>query len=199
MGCDISGLPVLPELHHLASIPPGSVRVQRDKVKMRSQFQLVPLLSLAGFALACQRDFHLEGRHTHRPPVARRAAEFPPVLTPHETILVNSFDNNSIDDWAQYYGHQNKLAGLGKDAAIWTRDRWAANGFKASLSEYEVYLSYPQHQALSIKYSNGTSKDVQIQEPALPEDDVTGRPDRVPTFHGYSASGSVSAEYIYVG
>lgn len=199
MGRDISGLPILPELCHVAPIPSDSIHDHREKAKMRSHAQLVPLLSLAGIASACQRDFHLEGRHTHRPTVARRAVEFPPVLTPHETILVNSFDNNSIDDWAQYYGQQNKLAGLGKDAAVWTRDRWAANGFKASLNEYEVYLSYPKYQALSIKYSNGTSKNVEIQEPALPEDDVTGRPDRVPTFHGYSATGSVSAEYIYVG
>jgi N-acetylated-alpha-linked acidic dipeptidase len=33
----------------------------------------------------------------------------------------------------------------------------------------------------------------------LKEDETTSDPDRVPAFHGYSGSGSASAEYVYVG
>ena len=165
---------------------------------MRPTNTLFPLLSLTGLASACQRDFHAV-RHTHRKPLARRAQQWPPILSERETILVNSFDSNSIGDWANYYGHQIKLAGLGKDAAEWTRDRWAENGVTSALNEYPVYLSYPVHQALAITYVNGTSKQVKIQEDPLLEDDVTGRSDRVPTFHGYSATGNVTAEYVYVG
>jgi N-acetylated-alpha-linked acidic dipeptidase len=157
------------------------------------------LLPVAGVAFACLREFHVEPRHTHRKPLQRRQEAWPPVLTGPETTLVNSFDNNTIDDWADYYGHQVKLAGLGREAAEWTRDKWASNGFNAALNEYQVFLSYPVHQALSVSYGNGTVKQVKIQEDALPEDDVTGRPDRIPTFHGYSASGNVTAEYVYVG
>ncbi|KAK4450236.1 glutamate carboxypeptidase-like protein 2 [Podospora aff. communis PSN243] len=157
----------------------------------------VPVLSLAGLASACLRDF--SAPHTHRKPLVRRAVQFPPVLTEHETLLANSFDANSIDDWAHYYGHENKLAGLGKAAAEWTRDRWAENGVDASLNEYHVYLSYPVHQSLAITHGNGTSSQVKIQEDALPEDDATPPEGNVPTFNGYSASGNVTAEYIYVG
>jgi N-acetylated-alpha-linked acidic dipeptidase len=157
----------------------------------------VPALSLAGLSSACLRDF--SAPHTHRKPLVRRTVQFPPVLSEHETLLANSFDANSIDDWAHYYGHENKLAGLGKAAAEWTRDRWAENGVDASLNEYHVYLSYPLHQSLAITYGNGTSSQVKIQEDALPEDDATPPEGNVLTFNGYSASGNVTAEYIYVG
>jgi N-acetylated-alpha-linked acidic dipeptidase len=148
---------------------------------------------------ACARDIFVEKRHTHRQPIVKRQQEWPPVLTEHETLLVNSFDNVTIDEWSDYYGHQNKLAGLGYEAAQWTAERWRENGFDAHLAEYHVYLSYPVSASLSIAYPNGSSADVNLVEPALAEDDVTGREDNQPTFHGYSASGDVTAEYFYAG
>lgn len=33
----------------------------------------------------------------------------------------------------------------------------------------------------------------------MPEDETTSYPNRIPTFHGYSASGSAEAEFVYVG
>lgn len=151
-------------------------------------------------ALACQRDFNLPKRHTHRQPIKKRNVEWPPVLqSEEETLIVNSFDNVTVSDWSYYYGHQNKLAGLGKEAAEWTRDRWNENGFDAYLNEYHVYLSYPVSQSLQFTNADGAAEDVKIQEDALPEDDVTGREDNQPTFHGYSASGHVSGEYVYTG
>ncbi|KAK4184987.1 putative glutamate carboxypeptidase 2 [Podospora australis] len=156
-------------------------------------------LFLASLALGCQKEFHSNPRHAHFKALTKRQNDWPPALTETETLLSNSFDANSIDDWAEYYGSQVKLAGLGKEAAEWTRDKWSSNGFTSSLNEYQVYLSYPKHQSLSVTYANGTSSPINVQEPALAEDEVTGRPDSIPTFHGYSASGNVSAEYVYVG
>ncbi|WQF82153.1 Putative PA domain, transferrin receptor-like, dimerization domain, peptidase M28 [Colletotrichum destructivum] len=165
---------------------------------MRGQIPLA--LTFAALASACQRDFILEKRHTHRKPITKRADDqWPPVLSEEETILVNAFDNVTIDEWSDYYGHQVKLAGLGKEAAQWTADRWTENGFDAHLSEYHVYLSYPVHASLEITYANGTTSEVRLDEDVLEEDDVTGREDNQPTFHGYSASGNVTAEYVYVG
>ncbi|KAK0368747.1 PA domain-containing protein [Colletotrichum limetticola] len=157
-------------------------------------------LTYAALASACQRDFFVEKRHTHRKPITKRADDvWPPVLTEEETILVNAFDNVTVDEWSDYYGHQVKLAGLGKEAAQWTADRWTENGFNAQLKEYHVYLSYPVHASLDISYPNGTTNNVRLDEDVLEEDDVTGREDRQPTFHGYSASGNVTGEYVYVG
>lgn len=157
-------------------------------------------LTYVALASACQRDFFVEKRHTHRKPITKRADDvWPPVLTEEETILVNAFDNVTVDEWSDYYGHQVKLAGLGKEAAQWTADRWTENGFNAQLKEYHVYLSYPVHASLDITYPNGTTNNVRLDEDVLEEDDVTGREDRQPTFHGYSASGNVTGEYVYVG
>ena len=156
-------------------------------------------LSLATLAFACLREFNQAPKHTHRKRNIRHQADFPPVLTDQETILVNSFDNNTIDQWAYYYTHENKLAGLGRAAAQWTADKWAEYGFQSRLDEYEVYLNYPVSASLHITYPNGTKQEVNLKEDVLPEDDVTGRPDNQPTFHGFSASGDVEAEYVYVG
>jgi N-acetylated-alpha-linked acidic dipeptidase len=38
-----------------------------------------------------------------------------------------------------------------------------------------------------------------MYEDALSEDDTTSSPQALPAFHGYSASGKVEAEYVYVG
>ncbi|KAK2041439.1 PA domain-containing protein [Colletotrichum somersetense] len=162
--------------------------------------QLFISLASSGLVLACQRDLVLERGHTHRQPITKRADDqWPPVLSEQETILVNAFDNLTIDEWSDYYGHQVKLAGLGKEAAQWTADQWTKNGVNAHLSEYYVYLSYPVHAHLEIAYANGTTSPVKLDEDVLKEDDVTGRVDNQPTFHGYSASGNVTGEYVYVG
>lgn len=166
---------------------------------------ILPSLVFAAAAYACQREWYepLGNTHSHSHSQStlrkRQESAFPPVLTSEETLLVNSFDNNTIDSWSYYYTHENKLAGLGKAAAQWTADKWTEYGFQSHLAEYHVYLSYPVSASLSVDYGNGTVGEVNLKEDILAEDDVTGRPDNQPTFHGYSASGNVSGEYVYVG
>lgn len=166
---------------------------------MRTQ-QLSVVAALAAGASACQRDFNIEARHTHRQPLVRRNEDWPPVLSEHETLLSNSFDNVSIDEWSHYYGHQNKLAGYGKDAAQWTADRWNENGFESHLNEYHVYLRYPVSASLHHVNADGERTEVNIKEDVLEEDEVTGY-DVISqqTWLGYSPSGKESAEYVYAG
>ncbi|KAI4907366.1 hypothetical protein J4E90_009395 [Alternaria incomplexa] len=82
-----------------------------------------------------------------------------------------------------------------------TAKTWTENGVPASLVEYEVFLNYPKEQSLVLKTGNLTQHTAQLYEDALPEDETTGYPQSQasPAFHGYSASGQVEAEYIYVG
>ncbi|KAM5344330.1 hypothetical protein ACJ41O_012867 [Fusarium nematophilum] len=166
---------------------------------MRAE-QLSVLAAFVGGASACQRDFNIQARHTHRQPLVKRNDQWPPVLDERETILVNSFDNVSIDEWSNYYGHQNKLAGYGKEAAQWTADRWSENGFEAHLNEYHVYLRYPVSASLNFTNAEGETAEVTLKEPVLEEDDATGY-DAISqqTWLGYSPSGSAEAEYVYVG
>lgn len=66
------------------------------------------------------------------------------------------------------------------------------------LTVEETYLNYPVAQSLSFS-ANGSSREVNLVEAILPEDETTGWPNRVPTFHGYSFTGTAEAEYVYVG
>lgn len=156
--------------------------------------------ALAASATACQHDFNAVKRHTHRQRAVKRNDNWPPVLTEHETILVNSFDNVSIDGWSEYYGSTNKLAGYGKEAAEWTAERWNENGFESHLNEYHVYLRYPVSASLHFTDEDGETSEVNIKEDVLEEDEVTGYDDiSQQTWLGYSPSGQADAEYIYAG
>lgn len=168
-------------------------------MKMHTQ-QILAAVTLAGGALGCQRDWNIAARHTHRKPLVKRDQQWPPVLDEQETLLVNSFDSVSIDGWSYYYGHQNKLAGFGKEAAQWTADRWNENGIDAHLNEYFAYFRYPVSASVHFTSAEGKTSQVKISEDVLPEDDVTGY-DAISqqTWLGYSPSGNASAEYFYVG
>jgi N-acetylated-alpha-linked acidic dipeptidase len=83
--------------------------------------------------------------------------------------------------------------------ADWTVDRWTEFSVPAHLAEYHVYLNYPVSHSLELNFKNGTKWEASLEEAVLPEDDVTSYPNRVPTFHGYSASGKANAEFVYVG
>jgi N-acetylated-alpha-linked acidic dipeptidase len=80
-----------------------------------------------------------------------------------------------------------------------TAKEWTKNGVPSSLVEYEVFLSYPKEQKLVLRSRNRTLHEAQMYEDALSEDDTTSSPRALPAFHGYSASGKVEAEYVYVG
>ena len=64
--------------------------------------------------------------------------------------------------------------------------------------EEDTFLNYPVAQSLSFS-ANGTTQEVNLEEAVLAEDETTGWPNRVPTFHGYSFTGQAEAEYVYVG
>ena len=77
---------------------------------------------------------------------------------------------------------------------------WAVREVSSSATDphIDTYLNYPVAQSLKTS-ANGTMREVHLSEAVLEEDETTGWPNRVPTFHGYSASGQAEAEYVYVG
>lgn len=81
--------------------------------------------------------------------------------------------------------------------ALIKKRKWAYSATDHKLKD--VYLNYPIHQSLALKYPNGTTYNLTLEEPILEEDPTTGSSNRIPAFHGYSASGNVSAPYIYIG
>ncbi|PGH07769.1 hypothetical protein AJ79_06157 [Helicocarpus griseus UAMH5409] len=165
------------------------------------RFITVSLLTLSSSLVdACAKDYiHRKSLEPRELTLAKRAGEFPPVLTDHESVLLNSFDSNTISDWSYYYTHGLHVAGTNKTMAEWTAEKWTEFGVPATLASYHVYLNYPVSHSLSLTLPDGTVWNAELEEDVLPEDDTSSYPNRVPIFHGYSASGEATAEYVYVG
>ena len=109
-----------------------------------------------------------------------------------------------IREWSQYYTSGPHLAGKNISQAIWTKDRWQQFGVDdTSITTYEVYINYPVDHRLALlekdKDSGTTSVkfEATLEEDVLEDDPTSGLEDRIPTFHGYSASGNVTAQFVY--
>ena len=182
--------------------------LQHNSISNRYHSTMILTLLLALTAVqrttACQRELRsldLGQQSQQLPLVPRQTAPFPPVWNENEKILHTSFSTSLIDTWSSYYTHGDHIAGRNKSMAEETAKTWTENGVPASLVEYEVFLNYPKEQSLVLKTGNLTQHTAQLYEDALPEDETTSYPQSqaLPAFHGYSASGQVEAEYVYVG
>ncbi|KAF3061752.1 Glutamate carboxypeptidase 2 [Daldinia childiae] len=159
-----------------------------------SRAQALIIFSLFTWTKACMHE-----RRMHSSLTGKRDTTPLQPLNPEETILVDSISNTSISEWSYYYTHGAHLAGKNQSMAEWTAERWGENGWNSSIVSYYVYLNYPVNKSLSLTYSNGSVYRPLLEEAVLSQDETTGYPDAIPTFHGYSASGSVDAEFVYVG
>jgi N-acetylated-alpha-linked acidic dipeptidase len=90
--------------------------------------------------------------------------------------------------------------------AEWTRDRWNEWGIKSDIVAYDTYINYPLGHRLALlekSKSDGVEAwkvafEATLEEDVLDEDSTSSLEDRIPTFHGYSASGNVTAPFVYV-
>jgi N-acetylated-alpha-linked acidic dipeptidase len=138
-------------------------------------------------------------RSSHSRHVKRDVVPFPPVLTETETLLVNSFDNNSISDWSLYYSSGYRLAGHNRSQAEWTQQKWIENGWESWIDEYWIWYTEPIESTLTLNRADGSAHEVQRLEDALDVDAQTNNPNEQPAYHALSGSGRVNAEYVYVG
>lgn len=131
--------------------------------------------------------------------IKRDVVEFPPVLTETESILVNSFDNNSISDWSLYYTSGYRLAGHNRSQAEWTRQQWADAGWESWITEYWIWYTEPEESSLTLHRPDGSTHSAQLLEDSLDGDPQTSNPNEKQAYHALSGSGNITAEYIYVG
>ncbi|KAK5074187.1 hypothetical protein LTR51_004773 [Lithohypha guttulata] len=119
-----------------------------------------------------------------------------------QRIILETPSEESARAHSHYYTSGPHLAGKNLSQALWTRDRWQEAGVKSDIITYDVYINYPVgHRLALLKRRNGTYDtlyDCSLTEDPLEEDPTTNLKDRIPTFHGYSASGNVTAPYVYV-
>lgn len=119
-----------------------------------------------------------------------------------QEILLETPSEEKARAHSHYYTSGPHLAGKNLSQAIWTRDRWQEAGVKSDLIAYDVYINYPIGHRLALlnvgKHNHSVKYECSLTEDVLEEDPTTSLPSRIPTFHGYSASGNVTAQYVYV-
>lgn len=119
-----------------------------------------------------------------------------------QQILLNTPSAAKAREWSSYYTAGPHLAGKNMSQALWTMEKWKEFGVENSaLATYDVYLNYPlEHRLALLKQSKDNTEvtfEATLEEDVLEEDPASGLPDRVPVFHGYSASGNVTARFVY--
>ncbi|KAI9047592.1 hypothetical protein LZ554_008305 [Drepanopeziza brunnea f. sp. 'monogermtubi'] len=125
-----------------------------------------------------------------------------------QQILLETPKEEKAQEWSKYYTSGPHLAGKNYSQVTWTQERWEEFGIKADIVAYDVYINYPLGHRLAL-YENKKAKskdadawkvkfEARLEEDVLEEDPTTGLENRIPTFHGYSASGNVTAPYVYV-
>ncbi|PNS13924.1 hypothetical protein CAC42_1415 [Sphaceloma murrayae] len=113
-------------------------------------------------------------------------------------ILSDTPDAEQARKWSGYYAAGPHLAGKNLSQAEWTRNLWESFGVSSEVVPYEVYINYPEDHGLKLYKDGQVSFEATLEEDVLEEDPTTSLPDRIPTFHGYSASGNVTGRYVYV-
>lgn len=113
-------------------------------------------------------------------------------------MLLETPDAEKARAWSNYYTAGPHLMGQNESQAIWTQDRWEEWGVKSEVVAYEVYTNYPLGHRLALLKDGEVAFEATLEEDVLEEDPTTSAPNRIPAFHGYSASGNVTAQYVYV-
>ncbi|KAH8592209.1 hypothetical protein B0O99DRAFT_654076 [Bisporella sp. PMI_857] len=157
------------------------------------------LLFPVGALIPIRRPHH---RHRPAPPESN-----PLTFKELQEILLSTPKEEKAQEWSKFYTAGPHLAGANYSQVTWTQEKWQEFGIKADIVAYDTYINYPAGHRLAL-YEKKKTKDfppewklkfeASLEEDVLEEDPTTGLDNRIPTFHGYSASGNVTAPYVYV-
>lgn len=120
------------------------------------------------------------------------------------SILLDTPSAEKAREWSRYYTSGPHLAGRNYSQAEWTMHKWQGWGVQSSIVPYDVYINYPVDHSLSLLRQSDkagswdTAFEASLVEDVLDEDPTTALDTRIPTFHGYSASGNATAPFVYV-
>ncbi|KAK1547107.1 PA domain-containing protein [Colletotrichum paranaense] len=122
-----------------------------------------------------------------------------------QKILFEVPSSEKAEEWSRYYTAGPHLAGQNYSQAAWTKEKWESWGVQSEIVSYDVYLNYPIDHSLSLLSKTKEQESTwtvefkaALEEDVLEEDPSSGLEDRVPTFHGYSASGNVTGSFVFV-
>lgn len=142
---------------------------------------------------------NFDPRHPHGPPKSHHGdCRHRLSNADVEELMISTPDPEKLSEWSYYYTQGQHVAGKNKSQAEWTRDRWNEFGIKSDLATYNVYINYPLGSRLALYDDDKVSFEASLKEDILEDDPTTGSPQSVPIYHGYSKSGNVTAQYVYV-
>ena len=113
-------------------------------------------------------------------------------------VLLKTPNEDKVREWSEYYTAGPHLAGKNLSQALWTRERWEEFGVKSDIATYDVFINYPLGHRLALLDGKKVRFEASLEEDSIDDDPTTSLKDRIPTFHGYSASGNVTAPYVFV-
>jgi N-acetylated-alpha-linked acidic dipeptidase len=129
---------------------------------------------------------------------------FTPETAKAEFALEEKFDSylktDNIDQWIKRLSARPHHLGsaAGKEYALWMRDQFRSWGYEAEIETYKVLFPTPKVRVLEMV--GPTKYKAKLVEPALKEDATSGQTkEQLPTYHGFSADGDVTAELVFVG
>ena len=164
-------------------------------------------LLVAGFLAFSLHTFVLEPSHDHLSNILQLSASkknnYSIPFDELKDIFLETPSAEKAKEWSYYYTSGPHLAGKNLSQAEWTRDKWESWGISSSIATYDIYTNYPVDHSLALLKKNGDSSTWDIAykaslvEDVLEEDPTTGLDDRIPTFHGYSANGNVTGQFVF--
>ncbi|PHH88565.1 hypothetical protein CDD83_7359 [Cordyceps sp. RAO-2017] len=165
-------------------------------------------LLTAGFLFFLIHAFFIWPHHHHHGPQSRYS------LSRHggrslshdrlNAILLATPEPERAREWSRYYASGPHLAGKNYSQAKWTMEKWQDWGLQSTIVPYESYINYPVDHSLALLTRSDESESwnvafqASLEEDVLDEDPTTQLDDRIPTFHGFSASGNATARFVYV-
>ena len=113
-------------------------------------------------------------------------------------LMISTPSRHKAAQWSKHYTAGPHLAGTAYPLVEWTREKWEEFGIKSHIVTYDVHLNYPVDHRLAMLRGDKIVYEAPLAEDVIEEDATTGLDDRIPTFHGYSASGNATAPFVYV-
>ncbi|EDO19328.1 hypothetical protein Kpol_1036p74 [Vanderwaltozyma polyspora DSM 70294] len=116
-----------------------------------------------------------------------------------EEQFLEHLKTNLAGNWSRKYTSIPHLAGQGKELLEFTAEKFKEYGLETEVESFDIYLNYPVDNGLKlIKDDSEVVYEASLKEDELEDDPTTIGDDLIPTFHGYSASGNVTAQFVYV-
>ncbi|KAI1854123.1 hypothetical protein JX266_001264 [Neoarthrinium moseri] len=104
---------------------------------------------------------------------------------------------DNLRHWSKTYSAKPHLAGDLQHAES-IRDLWRSYGVKTELVRYDVLQNFPARSSLKLLSEDGAiAFEASLKEDEIVEDPTSSHANGLPSFHGFSANGHVTAEIVY--